>query len=168
MRPTMRHVSAGLAFIGFLSLSGATWSATTATLQGNKEAPRIVLENQFIRLTVEPALGGHCTDFFYKPTGKRLLQPGVGRLQGVRVWNYTDGDLYKQWQKCAWEHEIDRREDGVAVVLRAAGDINFTRSTTFEKRLTLRHEEAMVRVTTTFHVGEELMQGFPIGLWFAN
>jgi len=168
MALSFRHVPFCLALVGVLSLPAATWGATTATVTGSKEAPRIILENSFTKLTIEPARGGHCTGFLYKPTGKLLLRPEVGKLQGVRVWNYTDGDLYMQWQKRAWEYEIDRRKDGVTVVLRAAGEINFTRSTTFEKRLTLRNNEAMVRVTTTFHVGEELMEGFPIGLWFAN
>jgi len=130
--------------------------------------PAVAMENDFVRLVVQPGKGGQCTDFVYKPTGKRFVMPRGGSLLGNRVWNYMDSDLYKQWQECSWAHQIERRDGEVALILRAAGDANFTKSTQFEKRVVLRDGESMARVTTTFHVGQELMQPFSIGLWFAN
>jgi len=79
-----RHMPVSLSIVGtLLCLSTAAWSATTGTLTGSKEAPRVVLENAFIQLVVEPAQGGHCTDLLYKPTGKRFLHPGTGKLQAI-------------------------------------------------------------------------------------
>jgi len=131
-------------------------------------APCVVMENAFVRLVFNPGEGGHCTDFLYKPAGKRFVLPRVGSLLGNRVWNYADGELYFQWQRMAWEHEVERRAGEVALVMRCRGKVNFTRATRFEKRIVLRDGEAMARVTHTFFVGQELMTPRTIGLWFYN
>ena len=68
----------------------------------------------------------------------------------------------------AWEHEIERRAGEVGLVMQAAGTVDFTRSTSFEKRIVLRDGEAMARVAYAFFVGQELMTPRKIGLWFYN
>ena len=161
-----RNVHAAVILAGAACLSAAAAVTVSETKVDGQLA--LVLENEYIRLAVQPGKGGQCTDFVYKPTGKRFVMPRTGTLVGNRVWNYMDSDLYMQWQKRGWEHEAQRRDGEVAVTMRAAGEVNFTRSTHFEKKVVLRDGEAMARVTHTFHVGDELMQSFPIGLWFAN
>ena len=128
----------------------------------------VVMENGFLRMVFRPGKGGACTDFYYKPAQKRFVSPRVGSLLGNRVWNYADRELYFQWQKMPWQHEIERRAGEVALVMRATGTVDFTRSTSFEKRVVLRDDEAMVRVTYAFFVGQELMTPRKIGLWFFN
>jgi len=135
------------------------------TLDGQRA---VVMENRFLRMVFRPGEGGACTDFRYKPAGKRFVSPRVGSLLGTRVWNYADRELYFQWQKMAWQHEIERRDGDVALVMHARGRVDFTRSTRFEKRIVLRDGEAMARVTYTFYVGHELMTPRKIGLWFHN
>ncbi len=154
----------GLALLAVTCARGAV-TIVEETVDGQ---PAVVMENAFIKLVVHPGRGGECTDFVYKPTGKRLVLPRVGKIFGNRVWNYLDQELYMQWQQAAWEPQVQRAPGEVALTLRAPGEINFTRATVIEKRLSLRDGEALVRVKTTFSVGQELMQSFPIGLWFAN
>ncbi len=128
----------------------------------------VVMENDFLRMTFEPAKGGACTDLFYKPANKQFARPDETALLANRVWNYADQELYRQWEKNPWEHEVRRAAGEVALVLRAAGQVGFTRSTVLEKRITLRDGEAMARIETVFHVGQELMVPQKIGLWFHN
>ena len=157
--------------IGLAMVCGAAacaWGQVSVTETKVRGMPAVVMENRFVRVVFELDRGGQCTDFEFKPTGKRFIESRVGRVLGNRVWNYMDSDLYRQWEKNGWEAEVERKPDRATVVLRAPGTVNFTRSTAFEKRVELRADEAMLRVRTTFHVGEELMQSFPIGLWFAN
>ena len=132
------------------------------------EHPSVVLENELVRAVFVPADGGQCTDFVYKPTGKRLVTPMGGTLVGNRVWNYTDRDLYLQWQRAAWDHEIERRPGEVALAMRSKGKVGFTRSTVFAKRIVLRDGEALLHATYTFSVGQRLMASQKIGLWFQN
>ncbi|MCX6348374.1 MAG: hypothetical protein NTV79_02575, partial [Candidatus Aureabacteria bacterium] len=130
--------------------------------------PVVVMENDFLKMTFEPEKGGECTAFLYKPTNKQLLLANEGSLLGSRAWNYADAELYQQWQKNPWEYEIKRGPTEVTLAMRAAGKVGFTRSTLFEKRVTLRDGEAMARIEHVFHVGQELMVPQKIGLWFYN
>ncbi|NOZ20025.1 MAG: hypothetical protein GXP25_02945, partial [Planctomycetes bacterium] len=156
-----------LLWLAIVSLAQAQ-EAVSITEKTEGGAPTVVLENAFVRMTFRPGQGGECTDFVFKPTGKRLVMPNVGSLLGSRVWNYADRELYTQWQKCAWEHQILRKGNEVTLVLKARGQAGFTRSTIFEKRVSLRAGEAMARVEHVFHVGQELMVPRKIGLWFYN
>lgn len=130
--------------------------------------PTVVMENRFLRLAFQPDQGGTCTEFLCKSSGKRFVAPHTGSLLGTRVWNYTDRELYFQWERIPWEHEILRRSGEVELVMRAAGTVDFTRATTFEKRIVLRDGEAMLRVSYTFSVGQQLVNPPKIGLWFRN
>ena len=157
-----------VALLATLSASTRAPAAATAregTLDGQ---PAITLENTFIRAVFAPGAGGHCVDFVYKPIDKPMLLRRTGALLGNRVWNYADTDLYKQWQTTAWEHRLERRPGEVRLVMQANGRVDFTRATMLEKSVTLRDREAVLRVTHTFHVGQELMNPRTIGLWFAN
>jgi len=128
----------------------------------------VLLENRFIRMIVSPTDGGMCSLLEHKPTGKRFTLPGSAAVLGNRVWNYADRDLYLQWERRAWEHEIRKAPGEAAVVLRADGEAGFTRSTQFERRIVLRDGECKVSVEYVFHVGQELMTPQRIGLWFKN
>ena len=128
----------------------------------------VLLENRYIRMVLSPADGGMCMLMEHKPSGKRFTTPGAGALLGNRVWNYADRDLYRQWERCAWEHEVRTAPGEATVVLRAGGEVGFTSHTQFERRITLRDGESKVRVEYVFHVGQELMTPRRIGLWFRN
>ena len=151
-----------------LFLAVEAWATATITKTPVDGKPAVVMENRFIRMVFRPGQGGKCTGFLYKPASKRFIAPGVGSILANRVWNYADSELYFQWQKMPWQHEIERRAGEVALVMRAAGKVDFTRSTLFEKRVVLRDGEAMARVKYTFFVGQELMTPRKIGLWFHN
>lgn len=129
---------------------------------------RMVLENEFIRAVFTPSLGGECTDLIYKPDAKRLMSPMSGGLTGCRVWNYADNAFYWQWQRTAWDCAPERRPGEAALVLSATGSVEFAKSCRFEKRVTLRDGESILRVTYGFHVGNQLMTPRDIGLWFSN
>ena len=150
----------------------ASWFGTMASgavseivYQGK---PCLLLENRFIRMVVSPADGGMCMVMEHKPTGKRFTVPDRGALLGNRVWNYAERELYMQWERCAWEHEVSKSPGEATVVLRANGQVGFTRSTQFERRIALRDDECKVRVDYVFHVGSQLMKPQRIGLWFKN
>ena len=130
--------------------------------------PSVVLENQLIRAVFTPSQGGSCTDLVFKPTDRRLIPSMTGSLLGSRVWNYADAPLYWQWQRATWATTLERRPGEVRLVLSAMGEADFTRACRFEKRVTLRDAESMLRVTHSFHVGAELMTPRKIGLWFHN
>ncbi|HRU06591.1 MAG TPA: hypothetical protein P5137_12555, partial [Candidatus Brocadiia bacterium] len=151
--------------LGLARVSMGRATVTELTADG---LPAVVLENEFLRAVFSPSKGGTCVDLLYKPANKRMLQKGVGALFGNRVWNYADKDLYFQWQTGAWEHETQTRAGEATLLLRASGKADFTRSTVFEKTVTLRDGESMLRVKYTFSVGQELMVPKKIGLWFNN
>ena len=164
MRKMLIVLGAALIFARLTALEGAV--TVTETKAGDRTA--VTMENDFIKLTFEPEKGGECTAFLYKPTSKQLLLANEGSLVGSRVWNYADKELYQQWQNNPWEYEIKRSPTEITLVMRAAGQVGFTRSTLFEKRVTLRDGEAMARIEHVFHVGQELMVPQKIGLWFYN
>lgn len=166
----MRHMphSCAVAVLFCAVHAGQADAAATVTEQTIEGQPAVVLENQFVRLVFTPGKGGECTDFIYKPTGKRLILRREGSLLGNRVWNYADGEFYKQWQHMAWEHEIERRPGEVRIIMRGRGKVDFSRACYLEKSVTLRDGEAMLRAKHTFHVGQELMNPRKIGLWFFN
>jgi len=150
-----------------------TWCSSVraqATIQEKKidGRPCVVLENQFVRAVFTPAQGGSCADLVIKPSGKRLIPSMTGSLLGSRVWNYADAKIYWQWQRAVWASTLERRPGEVRLVLSAMGEADFTRACRFEKRVTLRDGESMLRVTHSFHVGAELMTPRKIGLWFHN
>ena len=130
--------------------------------------PSVVLENQLIRAVFTPSQGGSCTDLVFKPTDRRLIPSMTGSLLGSRVWNYADAPLYWQWQRATWAATLERRPGEVRLVLSAMGAADFTKACRFEKRVTLRDGESLLRVTHSFHVGAELMTARKIGLWFHN
>jgi len=158
-----------LAMLLVLALVSTVHAAVTITetkLDTGRTA--VVMENDFLRAVFEPDRGGQCTGLLFKPTGEQLLLANEGTVLGSRVWNYADRELYFQWQRCAWEHKVDRGPKQVRLQMRAAGQVGFTRSTLFEKQITLDDGEALLRVEQTFHVGQELMVPQKIGLWCAN
>ena len=146
------------------------FSHAETTIQEKKIEGRtcVVLENQFVRSVFTPAQGGSCTDLVYKPTGKRLIDNMAGSLLGSRIWNYADAELYWQWQRAAWDFTIERRPGEVTLVMSAMGKADFTKACRFEKRVTLRDGESMLRVTHGLHVGAQLMTPKKFGLWFHN
>ena len=158
------HLTCLLLSISFLL------SAEQAVLQEQNagEGKKFILENRFLRAVFSAQNGGKCNELFFKPAKKHLVDRDQGWLLGSRIWNYADDDLYFQWQKGAWESEVQRAQGEVALVLRSKGKVGFTRSTTFEKRIALRDGESMLHVTHSFHVGQELMVPQKIGLWFSH
>ncbi|MBM4086332.1 MAG: hypothetical protein FJ272_16225, partial [Planctomycetes bacterium] len=161
----MQKTLAALALLALVATAHAAVSITESKL-GDRTA--VTLENDYVRMAFQPGKGGECTDLVDKRTGKRLLMAGEGALVGNRVWNYADAELYQQWQKARWEHEVHKAANEVTLVMRAPGQVGFTRSCVFEKRVTLRDGEALARVEHVFHVGQELMVPQQIGLWFYN
>ncbi|MBM4086678.1 MAG: hypothetical protein FJ272_17980, partial [Planctomycetes bacterium] len=155
-------------FSACLLLGVEAWATATITETTLDGAAVVTVENRFLRAVFEPGKGGTCADLVHKPSGKRFVAPKVGSLLGNRVWNYADREFYFQWERMPWEHEVQRRAGEVELVMRAAGTVDFSRATAFEKRIVLRDAEAMLRVTYTFFVGQELASPRKIGLWFRN
>ncbi len=147
---------AGLSLL-CVCLGVEAFAKATIAKQTIEGQPAVVMANELVNAVFLPGRGGECTDFVYKPTGKRLVLPMVGSLVGNRVWNYANNDLYMQWQKMAWAYEVEERPGEVALVMRAKGKVDFTQSTELTKKVVLRDGEAMLRVTHTFSVGQELM-----------
>ena len=152
-------------FAGHASTAHAGATIVESKVRGK---PVVVMENRFVRLVFDPAKGGECVDFVYKPAGKRVFMREAGCVLGNRVWNYADGTLYMQWQKSAWDWEIRRLAGEVRLEMSCVGKVDFTRRTKMVKGVTLRDGEAMVRATQGFNVGQELMKPRKIGLWFRN
>ncbi|MDP6360549.1 MAG: hypothetical protein QF473_35885, partial [Planctomycetota bacterium] len=105
-------------------------SAEQAVLQEQNagEGRKFILENRFLRAVFSAQNGGKCNELFFKPAKKHLVDRDQGWLLGSRIWNYADDDLYFQWQKGAWESEVQRAQGEVALVLRSKGKVGFTRS----------------------------------------
>ena len=164
-RSGLGAVLVSLALAGLAATASAKATIAEKTVEGQTQ---VVLENEFIRIAFTPTLGGECTECVYKPADTSFVEPRAGALIGNRVWNYANDALYSQWRKLPWSYEIQPRKGEVALLLRAAGKENFTHATTFERLIVLRDDEAMVRITYTFSVGQELMVPEKIGLWFFN
>lgn len=156
-------VALALAWFGAEAAGQAT--ITEKTVDGQ---PQVVMENKFVRLAFSPNQGGECAECLYKPTNTSFVQPRTGSLLGNRLWNYSDSALYTQWQTLPWGYDVQRGQGEVSLVLRARGKEDFTWATTFERRIVLRDDEAMARITYSLIVGQELMAPAKVGLWFCN
>jgi len=166
MNPTCQSLFLSLTVM--IASSGAALADATAKETTAVGQRRVILENQYIRAELTPAEGGTCTDLVYKPTNKRLINRRADGLLANRVWNYANADLYFQWQRAAWDYTIERRPGEVAIVLSAMGNVDFTKACGFTKRVALRDDESMLRVTYQFRVGSQLMTPRSVGLWFHN
>ena len=96
----------------------------------NRTVRAVVLENQFLRLTFLPELGGRLFQITYKPTqqnlfyNNRVLKPtdwgpvnqGGWLAAGGMEWSFPVNEHGYEWGT-PWEYHVDMHSDGVSLSL---------------------------------------------------
>ncbi|MCG2660530.1 MAG: glutamine amidotransferase [Kiritimatiellae bacterium] len=153
-----------------LAMSGASGGEPVLTQEESNEGGRrlVVIANDLYRLTFDPALGGRCTSFLIKATGREWVYDGKtgGLFQDHFAHQGYPGELLKS----AYEYRIERDDDqSISICLwtiakgGADGRDLLTKGLRVEKRITLRAGRRDVEVVNTF--SNPTRESKNVGLW---
>lgn len=109
---------------------GAYDRAASAQELGSRTFHAVVLENEFLRLTFLPDLGGRLFQITYKPTNQNLLynnhvlkptgygpaNQGGWLAAGGMEWSFPVNEHGYEWGT-PWKYQVDLHSDGVSLTL---------------------------------------------------
>ena len=92
----LRILAGCLCFVAFGTYPALAGPLTVSESKNAKGDPQVVLENEFYRLTFEPARGGRCSSFFLKDSKREWVYDGdvAGLFEDHFAHQYWPGELF--------------------------------------------------------------------------
>lgn len=142
-------------------------AVTVVETDVNKDSYKdIMLENDYVKLIFQPALGGRCTSFYYKPAAKEMISntDSAGGLFTDSTWPGGQSD----YAKAHYEYKIRRDSDGASIEMWAMGKTGFLSFVEIRKKITLCDKSSVITAEYKLTNTPSSMSEFEIGLQICN
>ena len=137
-------------------------------LDGSKRT-KVLLENRFVQLLIDPQRGGIVESVLHKPSGKQLTYclPGAPKFPGGLLEDHN-WDPYYSYAEFPYSTDLRKDANRATVVLRGRGREGMYRFTEIVKTLTLHRERASLDVEYELKNDPSSMTEFTYAWWIHN
>ena len=142
--------------------------AREGDLDGSKRM-KVLIENRFVQLLIDPQRGGIVESVFHKSSGKQLTYclPGAPKFPGGLLEDHN-WDPYYSYAEFPYTADVKRDGDRAVVVLRGRGREGMYRFTEIVKTLTLHRDRASLDVGYGLKNDPSSMTEFTYAWWIHN